>query len=39
VGRVEAGVPCTVLRNAFYIDMFLEELDVDGVVRAGGAGA
>ncbi|MGP8245147.1 MAG: NAD(P)H-binding protein [Bryobacteraceae bacterium] len=28
-----AGVPCTVLRNAFYIDMFLERFDAGGVVR------
>jgi len=28
-----AGLPCTVLRNAFYIDMFLEKLDTEGVVR------
>jgi NAD(P)H dehydrogenase (quinone) len=27
------GLPCTVLRNAFYIDMFLEKFDGDGVVR------
>jgi NAD(P)H dehydrogenase (quinone) len=27
------GLPCTVLRNAFYIDMFLERFDADGVVR------
>jgi uncharacterized protein YbjT (DUF2867 family) len=29
----EAGLPCTVLRNAFYIDMFLEKFDTEGVVR------
>jgi uncharacterized protein YbjT (DUF2867 family) len=28
-----AGVPCTVLRNAFYIDMFLAQLDPDGAIR------
>lgn len=28
-----AGLPCTVLRNAFYVDMFLEKFDADGVVR------
>ena len=28
-----AGLPCTVLRNAFYIDMFLEKFDAEGVVR------
>jgi NAD(P)H dehydrogenase (quinone) len=28
-----AGLPCTVLRNAFYIDMFLEKFDADGVIR------
>jgi uncharacterized protein YbjT (DUF2867 family) len=28
-----AGLPCTVLRNAFYIDMFLEKFDAGGVVR------
>jgi uncharacterized protein YbjT (DUF2867 family) len=28
-----AGLPCTVLRNAFYIDMFLEKFDAAGVVR------
>jgi uncharacterized protein YbjT (DUF2867 family) len=27
------GLPYTVLRNAFYIDMFLERFDADGVVR------
>jgi NAD(P)H dehydrogenase (quinone) len=27
------GTPCTILRNAFYIDMFLENFDPDGVVR------
>jgi NAD(P)H dehydrogenase (quinone) len=27
------GLPCTVLRNAFYIDMFLEQFDAGGVVR------
>jgi len=27
------GLPCTVLRNAFYIDMFLEKFDAGGVVR------
>ena len=26
-------VPCTVLRNAFYLDMFLETFDAQGVVR------
>ena len=26
-------VPSTILRNAFYIDMFLEKFDVDGIVR------
>ena len=30
---LEAGLPCTVLRNAFYIDMFLERFDAQGVVR------
>ena len=29
----ETGVAHTVLRNAFYIDMFLERFDPDGVVR------
>src|ERR1019366_3522693 len=28
-----AGLPCTVLRNAFYIEMFLEKFDAEGVVR------
>jgi uncharacterized protein YbjT (DUF2867 family) len=28
-----AGLPCTVLRNAFYMDMFLEKFDAGGVVR------
>lgn len=28
-----AGLPCTVLRNAFYIDMFLEKFNTDGLVR------
>jgi NAD(P)H dehydrogenase (quinone) len=28
-----AGLPCTVLRDAFYIDMFLEQFDAEGVVR------
>lgn len=28
-----AGIPCTVLRNAFYVDMFLEKFDAGGVVR------
>jgi uncharacterized protein YbjT (DUF2867 family) len=28
-----AGLPCTVLRDAFYIDMFLEKFDAEGVVR------
>jgi NAD(P)H dehydrogenase (quinone) len=27
------GVPYTVLRNAFYLDMFLEKFDGDGVMR------
>jgi uncharacterized protein YbjT (DUF2867 family) len=27
------GVPYTVLRNAFYLDMFLERFDADGVLR------
>jgi NAD(P)H dehydrogenase (quinone) len=27
------GLPCTVLRNAFYMDMFLEKFDAGGVVR------
>jgi uncharacterized protein YbjT (DUF2867 family) len=27
------GLPCTVLRNAFYMDMFLERFDADGVIR------
>jgi NAD(P)H dehydrogenase (quinone) len=27
------GVPCTVLRNAFYMDMFLENFDANGVIR------
>ena len=27
------GVPCTVLRNAFYLDMFLERFDAAGVIR------
>jgi uncharacterized protein YbjT (DUF2867 family) len=27
------GLPGTVLRNAFYIDMFLEKFDAEGVVR------
>jgi NAD(P)H dehydrogenase (quinone) len=27
------GIPCTVLRNAFYFDMFLERFDADGVMR------
>ena len=31
------GLPCTVLRNAFYVDMFLEKFDPDGVLR-GSAG-
>lgn len=29
----ETGVPYTVLRNAFYVDMFLEKFDADGVLR------
>ncbi len=29
----ETGLPCTVLRNAFYVDMFLEKFDADGVLR------
>lgn len=29
----ETGIPSTVLRNAFYIDMFLEKFDGEGVVR------
>lgn len=28
-----AGLPCTVLRDVFYIDMFLEKFDAEGVVR------
>ena len=28
-----AGVPCTVLRDAFYLDMFLENFDAGGVIR------
>ena len=28
-----SGLPCTVLRNSFYMDMFLEKFDVGGVVR------
>jgi uncharacterized protein YbjT (DUF2867 family) len=28
-----AGLPCTVLRDAFYIDMFLEKFDAEGVVH------
>ena len=27
------GIPCTVLRNAFYMDMFLEKFDTQGVIR------
>jgi uncharacterized protein YbjT (DUF2867 family) len=27
------GVPSTILRNAFYIDMFLDKFDADGIVR------
>jgi NAD(P)H dehydrogenase (quinone) len=27
------GLPCTVLRNAFYMDMFLEKFDAGGVIR------
>jgi len=27
------GIPCTVLRNAFYMDMFLEKFDKQGVIR------
>jgi uncharacterized protein YbjT (DUF2867 family) len=27
------GIPYTVLRNAFYLDMFLERFDADGVMR------
>jgi NAD(P)H dehydrogenase (quinone) len=27
------GVPYTVLRNAFYLDMFLDKFDADGVMR------
>lgn len=27
------GIPHTVLRNAFYLDMFLERFDVEGVMR------
>ncbi len=27
------GLPCTVLRNAFYVDMFLEKFDAQGVIR------
>src|ERR1019366_5016049 len=27
------GLPYTVLRNAFYVDMFLDKFDVDGVMR------
>jgi NAD(P)H dehydrogenase (quinone) len=27
------GVPCTILRNAFYIDMFLDKFDAAGLVR------
>jgi len=36
------GVPSTIIRNAFYIDMFLKKFDVDGIVRGpagGGKGA
>jgi uncharacterized protein YbjT (DUF2867 family) len=29
----ETGLPYTVLRNAFYLDMFLEKFDADGVLR------
>jgi uncharacterized protein YbjT (DUF2867 family) len=28
-----AGLPCTVLRNSFYLDMFLERFDSEGVIR------
>lgn len=28
------GLPYTVLRNAFYLDMFLEKFDVEGVMRS-----
>ncbi len=28
-----AGIPFTVLRNAFYMDMFLEKFDAQGVIR------
>ncbi|HEX3876366.1 MAG TPA: SDR family oxidoreductase [Bryobacteraceae bacterium] len=27
------GLPCTVLRDAFYLDMFLEKFDAAGVIR------
>ena len=27
------GIPYTMLRNAFYLDMFLEKFDADGVIR------
>ena len=30
------GIPCTVLRNAFYLDMFLERFDGEGVMRGPG---
>jgi uncharacterized protein YbjT (DUF2867 family) len=29
----ETGLPCTVLRNAFYMDMFPEKFDSGGVIR------
>jgi len=28
-----AGIPCTILRNAFYVDMFLDKFDAAGWVR------
>ncbi|HWB83121.1 MAG TPA: NAD(P)H-binding protein [Bryobacteraceae bacterium] len=37
-----SGIPFTVLRNAFYIDMFLERFDAHGIARGpanGGRGA
>jgi uncharacterized protein YbjT (DUF2867 family) len=29
----ETGLPCTILRNAFYMDMFPEKFDTAGVIR------
>lgn len=34
----ETGVPCTILRNAFYLDMFMPKFDAAGVIR-GPAGS